>query len=248
MRVKLAKAQQRSIEALVRNWRWDDDVIEELADELYRYKVAAYLETIEDLAELHGVEPPRELPDGILDQLQAEAEDAAERMAATYNRDVEAFIRRNGERDLHDLRDMIEDWAEDRAGTQAQLSAVHEVYGPHSDATAAFYRLAELSPMFDFGGHGDQAPVCELCAALWEGSPWALDVVIAVGTPHHGCRQSWHPTDVLDVPEGLDFGELMPAGISGGQTLLERHGNLAAAAAWVAAQESAQMGADPGAE
>jgi hypothetical protein len=230
-------ADQHQLERLLRSYQWGTGEENELADDLYEFKVAAYIDTLLDLALLHGYDVDVDengdidLPQHVLDALQREAEGVARKMVHTHNREVAAFIERNKDRGLFDLQDMIEDWEEDRARTKAQVVSVTEVYRPHADATIAFYMLAGVEPDFDFGGHGDAEPVCALCKALVENSPHPMARVVEVGSPHPGCRQTWHARiDPDDLPDDLDFGDLEIGGMVGGASLVDRVGSIEAAA------------------
>jgi hypothetical protein len=132
---------------------------------------------------------------------------------------------------LVDLQEALEDWAEERARSRAAIAAVTDVYAPAADATLATHELTGVETVYDFGGHGDDAPQCELCQALEETSPHPAQRVLSYGTPHVNCRQEWHPVyEAGQLPAEVDLADLSYQGLAGEDTLIERAGGLSAAA------------------
>ncbi len=224
--------------ALAASLRWGAEEVDELADEFLDHKVWTYVETLGDLFREHGADisdDDIELSDEILLALKREAIEHAGFVVDTYNTDLEKFLDRNAETPREQLLGDYEAWANDRAEARAEILAITEAYGPHADATIAFYIAQEGEHAFDFGDHPeDDAPSCEVCAALVATNPHPIERVLEVGSPHIGCRQHWRRTgdelgDELRMPERT-------AGIVGSTPLVNRHDNdHAAAAAAVAA-------------
>jgi hypothetical protein len=52
--------------------------------------------------------------------------------------------------------------------------------------------------------------------------------VVQIGTPHIGCRQSWHARGVKreSLPAYLMLGESAGAGIVGAPNMIDRHGTI----------------------
>lgn len=222
--------------ALARALRWGREEVDELADDFLDHKVFTYLETLGDLLREHGAAIENDdidLSDEILLALRAEAREHAQFVVDTYNRDLDSFLTRNADLPRAQLLDTYDAWAADRADARAEIIAVTEAYSAHADATAAFYAAQGIEPEYDFDhSHpGEDAPSCEVCAALEATNPHPAARVVAVGSPHIGCRQSWKARDP-ELPDELAV-PTRTAGIVGSQPLTNRYGNdkvLAAAA------------------
>jgi hypothetical protein len=228
-------ATRRQVAALLSRLRLGDEDFNELADQLFTYAVAVYRDTLEDLAEQHGFELPDEpltLSPAIHDALGADAERRAESIIEQYNDELANRLDTLADKTVPEIVADIDEWAAERGDRQADRIALDATYTPHADATLAFYRDTGLEPLFDFGGHGDEPPKCDLCRRLLETSPHTLATVVDIGTPHHGCRQSWHANvDDDELPDEIDLGQADPAGVIGRDTWLQRHGSLLEAAA-----------------
>lgn len=218
--------------------RWGDDELEDLADSFLDHKVFTYVETLADLFTLHGAEitdDDIDLSDAILLALRREARDHAASVVRTFNKELDTFLTENAKLPRGELLAAYGTWAEVRADSKAEQIAVTEAYSAHADAKMAFY-LANVpegfEPSFDFGGHGDDDPVCAVCEVLLTTSPHPLSRVLEVGSPHIACRQDWHETDDFEeiLPEELKL-PTEPAGIVGKSAYVNRLGNDHAVAA-----------------
>lgn len=214
--------------------RWGREEAGEIADDFLDHKVFTYIETLAELAAEHGYEldaDALELSDSILLALRGEAREHAGYVVNTYNDDLDGFLERNAALGRERLLDTYDAWASDRGEARAEIVAITEAYPAAADATLAFYRAnADGEIAYDFGGHeGDDDPVCDVCKALVDTSPHPHERVVAIGSPHIGCRQAWHRR------EGAMRGELTlptePAGILGSQALVNREGDHDAAVA-----------------
>lgn len=201
-----------------------------ISNALFARKVDVYDRTFRELADRHDLDEPVVLSSAIRRDLSDEARQSAEDIVGSYNRAL---------RDQLDKLDVdaaprlallqLEEWARRRGEVSARVTAVTETYGPHLDAQVAFYRNAAVEPLYDFGGHGDAAPACDVCKALRAGSPWPMEAVRAIGNPHPQCRQSWHIEQPPVLPVGYRPGQGGTAGIVGSRTLVQRAGSIAAA-------------------
>lgn len=225
--------------ALAKALRWGAEEVADLADEFLDHKVFVYHETLVDLFREHGADVADddiELSDTILLALRRESREHAGFVVDTYNADLEKFLQRNADRPRAELLDIYDAWASDRADARSEQIAITEAYTAHADATLAFHLAQGGEPEFDFDhSHpGEDAPSCEVCAALEATNPHPAARVVAIGNPHVGCRQSWKSTTSDALPEDLVVPEA-PAGIVGSQHLVGRYGNdhVAAAAAIV---------------
>lgn len=209
--------------------RWGEDEVTELAAELLDHKVFTYVETLSDLLDERGVEHAREdivLSDAILKALRAESRLRARQIVNTFNTDLDGFLERNGELPRARLIDTYSAWASDRAQNRAELIAITEAYGPAADAQLAFAAANApegLEPSYDFGGHGDDDPVCDVCRELEQTSPHPHSRVLAIGNPHPGCRQDWHEVDSDEHPEEYRL-PTKPAGLVGAEHIVIREG------------------------
>lgn len=228
--------------ALARSLRWGREEVDELADEFLDHKVFTYVETLGDLYREHGVDLLDEeidLSDTILLALRREAVEHARMVVDTYNRDLEGFLERNADLPRAQLLDTYEAWSTARADARAETLAIQEAYTAHADATMAFWLAQGVEPefIFDHSHPGEDEPSCEVCAALEATNPHPAARVVAIGSPHIGCRQSWKHAGDPELPDELVLPEA-PAGIIGSQPLVNRYGNdhVMAAAAIVAGQ------------
>ena len=211
--------------ALAAALRWGDEEIEELADDFLDHKVFVYVETLHELFLEHGAQLEREdidLSDEILRALRAEAREHAESVVATYNKHLGDFIERNGHLPRETFLLTYEAWADSRADARAELVAVTEAYTAAADATMAFYGLNAETAGFDFGGHGDDDPQCDVCQILELGNPHPYERVVEVGNPHPQCRQHWRPREAV-LPDELQVPD-EPAGIVGREAWVKRFG------------------------
>lgn len=218
----------------------------DIADELYAAKVDTYRETLADLATSYGYELTEAgitLAPDVERALRDEAVSAAASIVQTYNDELDSFLERQGDRTPDEVLTDYEAWSTDRSAHKSEQIAITEAYGPYTDATLAFFEENGLAPEFDFGGHGDDDPVCDVCRVLAETSPHPYDRVLEVGKPHIGCRQNWHPTiDAAELPDELFLGG-RTAGVVGADALVNALGSHAAAVARIE-----QLAAEPPAE
>ena len=166
-----------------------DDEARPLANKLSIRKIATYRKTLQTLATLHGLDKPV-LSSRLLQDLYAEATRDAESIIATHNARLPVLVDRALALEPDDPQAalaIIEELLHDRAEAHGPTIAITSLYGPHADATIGFYLNAGAHPMFDFGGHGDADPACELCQAILDLNPHPAARVIEIGTPHHQC-------------------------------------------------------------
>ena len=224
----MATAEERN--RLLRALRRTRSDASELAVILFDRKVAVYLRTLRELVRRYRRRTTVTLSPAVERVLRAEARDHARLIVRSYNDELKRVITRNGDKNITAIRALIEEWAALRHASRADLVAVTETYGPHADATLSFFAENDLHPEFDFGGHGDATPVCPICLAIQKRNPHPFERVVAIGTPHPGCRQDWHPLAVTSsvLPPELSLGGAL-AGIVGKPTLIERSGSQSAA-------------------
>lgn len=207
--------------------------VDALAARLRTAKVDAYRQTLHRLAQDMGSLATVELSPEVLADLGIEARQHAVTISRSFNRDLATYARRiTPGLDKQDLRSSLRAWVENRNSSRAPVIAVTEVYGPHADATVAFFKELGLDDAtFDFGGHPeDDPPECEICAALVATNPHPLREVARIGTPHPNCRQNWHPrVEASQVPGHVELGQVL-GGIVGTKMLVQRAGSRAAAA------------------
>jgi hypothetical protein len=217
-----------------------------LADALLAAKVDTYIATLTDLAESYGYEVTDEgiqLSADVRAALRDEAVQNATSIVATFNREVDQFLDRNPDTPTDQLLADFDAWAEDRLSHKAPQIAVTEAYGPHADATLAFYVENGLEPEFEFGPHSeDEHPAeCEVCQALEATNPHPLNRVLEVGKPHIACAQSWQALVEPDaLPDELHLGGVV-GGLLGADPLVNREGGHEEAVAFV------QQSSDPAA-
>lgn len=221
---------------VVSGLRYGQEEVELLAQALYERKVAVYVATLRALSASFGKDLENVTLDrAITDQLRSEAEHHAGYIVDTYNRELTAWAERKELVDPLQLLAEFEEWSIQRADSRSELIAITETYGPFADATLSFFRdNGRHGVLFDFGGHGDPHPECEICEAIKARNPWSLDQAVQLGVPHPGCRQLWHATnvDAADLPDMLVVG-LTPGGILGQDTLIHQHGTVEAAVAFI---------------
>lgn len=218
-----------------------DDYIDALADELYLTKVRVYGDTLAELADDLGFESEDiSIGDDIARDLSDEADMRAEQIAETYNTRLRTRI----DSALADLPydeavQQLASWSNDYDENRSQLIAITESYTAHADATVAFFVANDLEVEFDFGGHaGDAPPACPICQSLEARNPHPAERVIAIGTPHPNCRQSWHPHFDPDLlPDEIVVGLGSSAGIVGQDSLITRTGSLGDALTFIEQQE-----------
>lgn len=216
--------------------------IAQLADKLFRAKRRVYRRSLHEIAKRLGYDITRpQLSQEVVNGLQKEARDHAERIAENYNTDLAAQAEGMVDAKNEDVRSQLRTWAISRQRKRAKPTAITEAYSAHADATmSAFLDLGMPEDVtFDFGGHpelGDAEPVCDICKALIRGNPWTLADVIRIGNPHVACRQQWH----LNQLEQRDLPPLAPAlgqtlaGIVGNDTLMAREGGRVQAVEFIA--------------
>lgn len=209
--------------------RWGQDEVDELAAELLDVKVFTYVETLSDLLLEAGVEHDRrtdiELSDAILRALTKESRIHARMIVDTFNDDLDKFLERNGDLPRARLLDTYRAWADDRAQARAEVIAVTEAYSAAADAQLAFTQANApegVEPEYDFGGHGDDAAVCEVCKVLEATSPHPHARILEIGNPHPGCRQDWHPR-AIELGDEVRLPD-KPAGLVGADHIVIREG------------------------
>lgn len=215
--------------------RWGREERIDFYEAFLETKIFTYVEALGELARELGYEiedDEIDVSDDVLRALRDEAREHAAMVVQTYNRDLDEFLDRNRDLPRADLLRDYESWAESRADAKAETIATTEAYSAAAEATVGFFLdNGLLDAEFDFGGHGDDDPVCEICEALRVTSPHPAERVISVGNPHIGCRQDWHPrVSEADLPEEVQLGRA-PAGIVGAQHFLGQHGDDRTAAA-----------------
>lgn len=218
---------------------YDEADLRSLTEAFLEVKVAVYADTLGDLADEYGYEIDGgevDLADDLLAALHAEALRDAQSVVDSFNADMERLLNENRERARDELIDLYETWAEQRADSRSELIAVSEAYSAHADATLSFWQAAGVEPEFDFGVHepDDAPPQCDVCLALAETSPHPYARVLAVGTPHINCRQSWQEVgvDPDEMPDTIQLGAAV-AGIVGGRPLVDRLGGHGQAADFI---------------
>lgn len=211
-----------------------DRETDELAVAIAQRKINAYLKTLTALASSYGQDAPT-LTARMTDELELAARREAELIVAAYNDALATAIddALGVSSSEADFLARIEEWSHARAERQAPVVGVTSTYDAHADATIQFFVAAGADPGFDFGGHGDAEPACKICRALASGNPWTAQQVVAIGTPHIGCRQSWHPRKLVSLPADYVAGVGGPAGIVSSTPLNIRLGSLAAAVEFV---------------
>lgn len=222
------KGELRSLKAAL---KLDSADVRFMAERLLEHAVSEYVERLAELAEDHGYQLHQDevvLSDSLVRQLARHARAQARQIADTHNTETVKLIDRNRDLPVRQLLGVYEAWADDRADWKAEEIATTEAWSAHADATLAFFDAAGIEPLYDFGGHGDADPECEVCQALRETSPHPHARVLKIGSPHIRCRQDWHP--VLDddqlaaLPDDLVFAE-RPGGILGRDPLVNRAEN-----------------------
>ena len=213
------------VERLARSLSFSSEERSRLATLIYRRKVAVYRDTLRALLREYGSLEEPSLSREVLAGLREEAERHAASIVQTFNRDLRRLLERTSDRPVEEVLDMVEEFAHLRAERRSENIAITEAYGPHADATLAFYKDNGLRPAFDFGGHGDPGPICAICKALKDRNPHPFERVVRIGVPHIACRQSWHPLIARgDLPQFLRAG-ISLAGIVGSEPLMNRQGN-----------------------
>lgn len=233
-------ATKREIERAARRLAMGPPAVEELTEKLTASKRRVYRRTLLELATFFGYDVARPgLSDAVESALRDEARDHARSIARTYNRELAAAAQRMGPAlPADELDAQLQRWARGRQRRRAPLIAVTEAYGPHADATLAFFREVGLDEvLLQFGGHpelGDAPPACAICQAIVATNPHTLAEAAQIGTPHPNCRQSWHPAryEQRDLPATIDVGNIT-GGIVGTESLLTRAGGRDEAAEFV---------------
>lgn len=217
--------------------RWDQEELDELADDFLDHKVFTYVETLVELAEQHGFDLPPgdlELSDAILTAIGREAVQHARYVADTFNRDLDGWIERNAATapDLNAFLDAYQAWAEDRGEARAEIIAITEAYPAAADATLAFYAAnGEGDNAYNFGGagHGGDHAECVVCETLIRTNPHPHARVLEIGSPHINCPHTWHREEGTMRDEFTLPSE--PAGILGTDPIVNRFDNDHQAAA-----------------
>lgn len=231
-------ARRRDVAAAARAAGLIDSEVAQLADRFYRTKLRVYRSTLRDLADRftrNGAPKTIPLSDQVKEALRAEAEANARKVADTHNSAVasEAMkIASPGDgRDRAGLERDLSVFGKKRMKERAEMIAVTEAYGPHADAIVSFFRDAGVDPIFEFGGHPEDAPpVCVICQSIIAANPHSIEDVVTIGLPHPFCRQTWHPLfNPGDLPEDFNLGETL-GGIIGQPTLIQREGGKQQAA------------------
>lgn len=232
-------ATERQLRQLRVALAYDDADLRALTEAFLEVKVAVYADTLGDLADEYGYAIDGgevDLADDLLVALRDEARRDAQSVVDSFNADMERLLAENAGLPRDELIDLYETWAEQRADSRSEMIAVSEAYPAHADATMSFWQAAGVEPEFDFGVHeaDDAPPQCEVCIALAETSPHPFRRVLAVGTPHINCRQSWQEVgvDPDTMPDTIQLGAAV-AGIVGGRPLVDRLGGHAPAAGFI---------------
>lgn len=225
-------ASKRAIQRAARRLAMRSAAIDELTETLFASKRRVYRRTLLEHATFLGYEITRpQLSDAVERALRDEAADHARSIARTYNRELAAAAQRMGSAlPESELDAQLGRWARSRQRRRAPLIAVTEAYGPHADATLAFFRETGLGDevLLEFGGHpelGDAPPACIICQAIVATNPHTPAEAAQIGTPHPNCRQHWHLAryDQAVLPATIDVGNAI-AGIVGAESLLTRAG------------------------
>lgn len=226
---------RRQLRELHGSLEFDTTDREAISDALYRYKVKVYENTLTALAEQMGRAELVNVTSQVRRKLRAEADESAGVIVTAYNRDLRSFIAQHVDDDPVTILQRVDAWARNRAEARREKIAVTETYGPHADALAAVFLHNDMGDaLFDFGGHGDADPACEICQVLKETSPHPVKVVVKIGSPHPNCRQTWHPViDPGDLPPFFSLEPADVAGIVGRQSLIQRVGGLKQAVRYV---------------
>lgn len=214
---------QRLIAAFTR----DEDYINSLSDAMYLHKVRVYEDTLSGLLGQYGYDDQDvQVTTEIAQALSDEADHRAEGIAATYNKQMEAFASGLADMDYAQAVETVRTWSIARDENRSAMHAIDAVYSAAADATALFAAAVSDAPEFEFGGHvGDAPPECIVCQAIEATNPHPMDEVLRIGSPHPQCRQQWHP--VLDpgaLPDDIDLGLTAVAGIVGLDSLVQRAG------------------------
>lgn len=226
-------ASRRASERVARRLALDP---EKLADKLYAAKRRVYRRTLLELSRSLGYDVKRPTLAGVVDQsLRDEAVEQARSMVETFTADLQAAIDEHSDKSDADFVPAVETAMRSRQRKLARPAATTVAYGPYADAMVAGFRDLGSDARFDFGGHPDDAdPACSICQVLSTLGPWSLAEVIAIGNPHPGCAQKWHPTafDRRAMPTEPILGQTS-GGIVGKPTLIERAGSRSRAVAFV---------------
>lgn len=206
--------------------------VDRLARAFYDAKTVEYRVTLADLASQFGSKPKRVigLSPGIKDALRAEARRNAAATVDTYNGLIAGFMERNGKLPPGKLYPKLAAYMRERAANRSALVERNELATARLDALVSFLRANGVEPEFDFVG---KAPKCPTCTALIAGNPHDLGTVVAVGRPHLNCTHVWKPRGVKRTdlnPGALKLVGLLPAGVIGLRTLVERAGGQEQAA------------------
>lgn len=219
------------VERLLAAFRRDDEDIDSLSDALYLHKARVYADTLGELADHYGFESEDvQLGEGVLQALSEESDTRAEQIVATYNRELDAFVRSQQEVSYEEAVANVIAWSHERDERRSDLISVTESYTAHADATIAFFLDNGLDDAeFDFGRHAPDLPAeCPICQSLEHRNPHPAHRVVEIGNPHPNCRQSWHPLiDPDQLPEEIIVGLGDVAGIVGGDSLIHRSGSQA---------------------
>lgn len=205
-----------------------DAYVDALADSLYLVKLRVYADTLSALLDELGYENEGiTLSPDIQEALDDEAFDHAERIAATYNRDLARFADSIAGLDYAHAVERVVEWSRQRDENRAQLIGITEAYPPAADATVAFFLDNGVETTFNFGAHVDDAPAeCPICMTLEARNPHSMDKMLRVGDPHPQCRQAWRPNvDPDELPDEVVAGLGTVAGIVGSESLITRAGS-----------------------
>lgn len=236
-------ASRRAIERAAKRAVMKPAEIDALADKLFEAKKRTYRKTLRELHQRnYGSEIRVTLSAEIESTLRSEADANAGRIARTYHEELARFSSTLTPLPAERLDEAITQWRSVRDRKRAPLIAVSEVYPAHADATLSFFRDVGMEDLtFEFGGHpelGDADPACEICQTLAATNPHPLEDVVAIGTPHPNCRQSWRPqgVDGRELPVDPVLGQT-PGGIAGRRSLVTRAGGRAQAVEFIEAQQ-----------
>lgn len=209
-----------------------DADIERLARKLYKIKAGAYRQGLLEAQARHGGKRAHVvLSQAIRNAIADEAELHAKISVQTFNRQIEAFGKRNQELPREDFIRELRSFMRRRGASRSKVVSEIAPLTARLDAEVAFYRENGVEPEFDFTG---PRAICPLCQWLKAHSPYPVATVLEVGYPHLQCTHRWRSRSRANVAlrEGglrqgvISAGRGEPAGILGSQAIVQRLGSI----------------------